>query len=42
MEEKGEVSRGGSRLSKVGTVVFLLSVAIAAMSAIAYVLLRKT
>nr|CBH36776.1 hypothetical protein, secreted [uncultured archaeon] len=32
MEEKGEVSRGGSRLSKVGTAVFLLSVAIAFVS----------
>jgi hypothetical protein len=32
MEEKGEVSRGGCRLSKVGTAVFLLSVVIAFMS----------
>jgi hypothetical protein len=32
MEEKGEVSRRGSRLSKVGTAVFLLLVAIAFVS----------
>ena len=32
MEEKGEVSRGGCGLSKVGTAVFLLSVVIAFMS----------
>ena len=32
MEEKGEVSRRGSRLSKVGTAVFLLSVVIAFVS----------
>ena len=32
MEEKGEVSRGGCRLSKVGTAVFLLSVVVAFVS----------
>ena len=32
MEEKGEVSRGGCKLSKVGTAVFLLLVAIAFVS----------